>query len=277
MNWRHIQAIAVKDIKGITGNVQVWLGLILLPLLFGVVVPSVLILLAKAGNLADNDIADLVQKVIVQLPDGEMRHRLNEFPTMNHQVIYLFVNYMLGPFFLLIPVLNALMISLNSLVGEKERRTLESLLFAPVDLKSLFLGKMAATLIPTLVVTFISFLLCGILTNSLAYSMFDDLIFPNWTWIVLLLWLSPMLTGLVILISIMISARSKGFQEAQQLGGIIVLPIVALAISQLTGVVLLNIQWLFAIGCVLLVVNLLLLRRLAKSNQRHILFERQVH
>lgn len=279
MNWGHVFAVAKKDMKSITSNVQVMIGLILLPLLFGVIVPAVFIILAKTNNMTNinMNVGELIERFITQFPAGEIKDKLVSFPTTQHQIIYMFANYMLGPFFLLIPVLNALMISLNSLVGEKERRTLESLLFSPIDLKSLFLGKLIATFIPTIAVTIASFLLCSIIVNGLAYSMFDGLIFPNWNWIIILLWVTPMLTALVIQFSIMISARSKGFQEAQQLGGVIVLPIIALAISQITGLVFLSIQLLLAIGLVLLIINILMLKWVAKFNQRHYLFERQVH
>src|SRR5690606_16784126 len=104
------------------------------------------------------------------------------------------------------------------------------------------------TFLPTITITIGSFLLCGLVVNGLAYSMFEAMIFPNWTWIVIIAWVTPMLTGMIILISIMISARSKGFQEAQQLGGIIALPFIALAISQMTGLLFLNIPILLAIG-----------------------------
>ncbi|MNR40441.1 hypothetical protein D3C85_1587270 [compost metagenome] len=86
-----------------------------------------------------------------------------------------------------------------------------------------------------------------------------------------------MFSGLVILMSIFISARSKGFQEAQQLGGLVVLPIVGAAISQVTGVLLLSPQILLGAGLIRLLINIFLLRRLTKMFQPHVLFERQVH
>ncbi|GAK40745.1 ABC transporter permease protein [Paenibacillus sp. TCA20] len=277
MNWSQIRAIAQKDIKAITSNVQVLIGIIILPLVFGVLLPGGLIFAMKLVNIVDSDLVNMVQKVVTQLPTGDKKELITQLSTINHQIIYIFVNYMLGPFFMLIPVLNSLMIALNSLVGEKERRTLESLLFAPIEVKDLFMGKLVGTFIPTFIVTLASFVLCGIIINGLSYTMFDGLIFPNLSWGIILLWVTPMFTGLVILISIFISARSKGFQEAQQLGGVVVLPIVGAAISQITGIVFLSSQILLVTGLMLFIINILLLRRLTKMNQRNVLFERQVH
>lgn len=277
MNWSQIRAIAQKDIKAITSNVQVWIGLILLPLVFAILFPGVLILVMKMVNIVDADLVNMVQKVIMQMPEGDKKEQITQLPTINHQIIYIFVNYMLGPFFMLIPVLNSLMIALNSLVGEKERRTLESLLFAPIEVKDLFMGKLVATFIPTFIVTLASFVLCGIIINGLSYTMFDGFIFPNLSWGIILLWVTPMFTGLVILISIFISARCKGFQEAQQLGGVVILPLIGAPISQITGILFLSPQILLGAGLLLLLINIFLLRRLTKMNQRHVLFERQVH
>ncbi|SET26982.1 ABC transporter permease subunit [Paenibacillus sp. NFR01] len=277
MNWSQIRAIAQKDIKAITSNVQVWIGLILLPLVFAILFPGVLILVMKMVNIVDADLVNMVQKVIMQLPEGDKKEQITQLPTINHQIIYIFVNYMLGPFFMLIPVLNSLMIALNSMVGEKERRTLESLLFAPIEVKDLFMGKLVATFIPTFIITLASFVLCGIIINGLSYTMFDGFIFPNLSWGIILLWVTPMFTGLVILISIFISARCKGFQEAQQLGGVVILPLIGAPISQITGILFLSPQILLGAGLLLLLINIFLLRRLTKMNQRHVLFERQVH
>jgi ABC-2 type transport system permease protein len=277
MKMNKIWAVAAKDIRSIKSSTQVWLGLVLLPVLFSVVLPGALVLFAKFGDLASLEGEPALMRMIENFPAGTEREFLQELPSIRHQIIYLFTNYMLGSFFLLIPVLNALMIALNAMVGEKERRTLESLLFAPIDVKSLFIGKILASFLPTFAITLISFVLCGGVVNALAYDMFHRLIFPNWNWIIIVLWVAPLFTLFAILISTFVSARTKGFQEAQQLGGLVVLPIIAIALSQISGFVFLNAYILIVLGVVLLAIDYLLLTQLAKKNPRHVLFEKQVN
>lgn len=278
MNIRIVRAIAKKDIRSITSNPQVWLGLVLLPLLFGIVLPAVVIIVAKSmSGSPDQSVVGLLTTMVDNFPDQAVKQALQQMPDFTHQVIYLFVNYLLCTFFLLIPVINALMIAINSFVGEKERRTLESLLYAPLEIKDLFLGKVMAAFIPSYTITLIGFVLCGVTVNSLTYSMFDRIIFPNWQWVVLLVWVIPAFTLLTILVSVLVSARTKGFQEAQQIGGIIILPIIALIISQMTGVVLISTTLLWLVGGGVFILSAVLLRQIAKSNQREVLFERQVH
>ena len=48
------------------------------------------------------------------------------------QISYIFLNYTFVPLFMIIPVMVASIIAANSVVGEKERKTLETLLYTPV-------------------------------------------------------------------------------------------------------------------------------------------------
>jgi ABC-2 type transport system permease protein len=52
MKMNKIWAVAAKDIRSIKSSTQVWLGLVLLPVLFSVVFPGALVLFARFGDLA---------------------------------------------------------------------------------------------------------------------------------------------------------------------------------------------------------------------------------
>lgn len=275
MNKQHIWTIASKDMKSITSSVQVWLGLILLPALFSVILPLAFILLIKNLPITA-ELTDLVKNVLKGLQGTDTSELLNSLPSMKHQIIYVVINYMFGSIFLLIPCLNAMMIALHSFVGEKERRTMETLLFSPITIKDLFIGKVLAAFIPAIVITLVSFLLFGIITTSLTYKMFGFLIFPNANWIVLILWVVPLITIFTILVNVFVSARAKGFQEAQQLGGILILPIMGLFVGQATGFLVMNPMLLAIVGVIILFLNAILLKLVTKYNDRNTLFEQQI-
>lgn len=277
MNKSAMWAIAQKDMNAIRTNSQIWIPMVIVPLLFGVVLPAVALILIRSIGLDSISTLDKLVEMIGKLPAGGLKDTLDSLPTVNHQLIYMLVNYFFAPFFLLIAVMASMMIAANSFVGEKERRTLESLLFAPIDITALFVGKVLSAFLPAMVLTLSTFVLYGVLVNALTYSMFDELLFPSWNWVTLIAWVVPMISLCTILVNTLISARVKGFQEAQQLGGVIVLPVVGLVISQATGMMFLQTSVLLIIGAVLLVANLLLLRQIAKMNQRDVLFEKQVH
>jgi ABC-2 type transport system permease protein len=276
MNMNLVWTIAMKDIKGITGNKQVSTGLIILPLIFAIILPAVFILLIRFVPLTDPEIKTMTNTILSNLPNGEIKETITNLPSFTHQVIYVIINYLLGSMFLLIPVINSMMIALNSFVGEKERGTLESLLFAPITVKELFVGKVLSAFVPTMVLTIGSFILFGVITTVITYPMFDAFIFPNTNWLLLVFWLSPIITLFTILIEVLVSARSKSFQEAQQIGGLVILPIVGLFVGQATGMLLISPIILLIVGLILLVINLLLLFLISKYNNRNTLFESQV-
>jgi len=278
-NREIVWAIAQKDIRAITRSKQIWIGMIALPLAFCLVLPLILVLVMRNLDVASwsADTVTFAEDLIGGLPAGDLQSFLLALPSLQHQMLYMAVNYLITPLFLLIPVITAGLIAANSFVGEKERRTLESLLFAPLEIRDLFLGKILATFLPTMVITYGGFLLYAVVVNALAYPMFGQLIVPTWDWAVLMLWLIPSVVLVTILLNVLISARVKGFQEAQQLGGVIVLPVVALMVGQLSGALLLSATLIGIIGGVLFLISFLLLRTITKRNQRHVLFEKQVH
>jgi ABC-2 type transport system permease protein len=276
MNKKLIWLLAAKDIRGITSSAQVWLGLILLPLIFSVIFPLAIILLVKNVPISSPELIDLVNNVVHGLKDTKSGEMIGSLPSMKHQIIFVVVNYLLGSIFLLIPTINAMMIALHSFVGEKEKRTMETLLFSPITVKELFIGKVLSAFIPAIVITWVSFFLFGFITVSLTYNMFGYFIFPNANWLILMFWVTPMITIFTILVNVFVSARAKGFQEAQQLGGILILPIMALFIGQATGFLVIKPFLLAVIGVIILILNFILLKMMTKYNDRNTLFEKQI-
>lgn len=272
-----IWAIARKDMAMITSNLQIWLPMIILPLVLGVILPGALILGLTSSDLSGIKGIDTFVSLLNKMPSGDLADRFALMPTINHQLIYLLTNFTFAPIFLLIPVMACSLVAANSFVGEKERRTLESLLFAPVTVKELFVAKALAALIPALALTLATIFLYGVIVDGLTYGMFGGLIFPNWNWVILILWVVPAISLCTILVSVLISARVKGFQEAQQLSGVIVLPVVALVVGQATGLLFVTPLIMGIIGAVLYAVCGLVLPRIVKLNDRELLFERQVH
>lgn len=262
--------------KGITSNSQVWLGFIITPLLFCLLMPGGMILAAKYLPITDSDLISMLHKVLKSLPDGDIKNTIQTLPSVNHQIIYVVINYFLGSLFLMIPCLNSMTIATNSFVGEKERRTLESLLFAPITVKELFLGKVLAAFIPVMSITLGSFLCFAIVADGLTYSMYDHLLLPNGNWLLMIFWLSPIISLLTILFSVLVSSRVQTFQAAQQLGGLVILPIILLLVSQATGFLVLRPIIVFFIGIGLLIICFIVLQQITKWNNRNVLFEKQL-
>ncbi|WP_180954094.1 ABC transporter permease subunit [Bacillus sp. M6-12] len=280
MNKTTIIAIAEKDIRATFSSKKVWMPMVILAVVLCIIFPAVFSYIGlhtELLNQSSDDLKKPIEKVIQNFPAEEMKNTLASLPTMGEKVVYYFLNFMLTPFFLMAAIVNSMVTSSNSFAGEKERKTLESLLFSPLSIKDLFLGKVLASFIPTLLIVFSTFILNLIVINLITYPFFNQILFINATWLLLIFWVIPALVLFNILLNVLVSSKVKSFQEAQQFGGMMVLPIVGILISQVTGLFFLSPFILFLIGAGFLLGNALLLKVMTKLNDRNSLFESQIH
>jgi len=275
-NRQAIGALVRKDIRSVTASVQLWLPMLIVPLIIGIIMPSALLWATSRLELRSlGNVSFLLESLDALTYSGQIP-QLASMPTDNHRIVYYLAMYMFAPLFLIIPVMASSILTANSFAGEKERKTLEGLLFTPISMDTLFKGKILAALIPSLLLSWVTFLIYGSIANILMYPMFGTLMFPNLNWMILVLWVVPACSLMVILLNVLISAKVRGFQEAYQLGGIIVLPLIALVAGQASGMLLIGPWMLLMIGAVLLLISFVLLRLVTLWNSRQQLAESQI-
>ncbi|WP_340019582.1 ABC transporter permease subunit [Paenibacillus sp. FSL H3-0457] len=275
-NHQAIRALVRKDIRSVTASVQLWLPMLIVPLIIGIIMPSALLWAASRMELRSLGNISFLLESLDALTHGGQIPQLASMPTDNHRIVYYLAMYMFAPLFLIIPVMASSILTANSFAGEKERKTLEGLLFTPISMETLFKGKVLAALIPSILLSWVTFLIYGIIANILMYPMFGTLMFPNLNWIILVVWVVPACSLMVILLNVLISAKVRGFQEAYQLGGLIVLPLIALVAGQASGMLLIGPWMLVMIGAVLLLISVVLLRLVTSWNSRQQLVESQI-
>jgi hypothetical protein len=93
-------------------------------------------------------------------------------------------------------------------------------------------------------------------------------------WSVLAVWLAPAVAGLGLSATVLISSRAKGFQDAYQLGVVVILPVMFLAVAQMSGAVFIDVGLVFALGVILWVVDAMLLGLGARTFRRDVLAAR---
>lgn len=245
---RALLAIIRKDSREVFGHWQVALPMVVIPLVFGIFLPMMILSL---GDPADRD----MEKLLHQLPAA----MLLAFPGKEQLLFRAALDYMFPVFFLFIPVMAGSVLGAASFVGEKERGTMETLFYTPVTLPQLFLAKVMAVFIPAYGVTLLAFTAFGAVVNWKGYAVFGSLIFPTFKWLVIIGWLSPALALLAIAMMVIISARASTFQAAQQMSALVVLPVVGLIAAQTSGAIMLETSHLFWSGLGLLALAMLLL------------------
>jgi ABC-2 type transport system permease protein len=259
---RRVRAVVRKDLVELLRNRQALVPIIVVPLLFAVVIPVVVI--ALGANPAVMASVNGLQAFLDNLPDGVAPPGLSEEQT----IVYAIVVYFMAPFFLTIPVMVATITASASIVGEKERRTIEGLLYTPVTDGELVLAKVLVSLVPAVAVTWISFVLYAVVVDTLGAAQLGGVVFPTPTWVVAVVVLVPLLAFLATSVIVAVSGRSTTVQGAQSSAVLVVLPVIALVIGQAAGVVLFTLPFALAVSAAVLVVDIVVFRAVAAGLRR---------
>jgi ABC-2 type transport system permease protein len=256
MNWRAIRAIIQKDIRVALKNRGVVLPIIILPLVMFVFLPWLSVLAPNEINMAGNNLEE-VDQLIDMMPSG-LQQEMAPY-NMEQKMVVFFLVYMLAPMFILVPMMVSSVIAADSFAGEKERKTLEALLYTPTSDAELFTGKMLGAWLPALVVAAIGFCIYAINVNLAGWGTMGRIFFPNVMWIVLLVWVTPAVSALGMMAMVFASARAQGFQDAYQVGGLVVLPVILLMFGQISGVMYFSVGAVFLVGVAIWAIDAVLL------------------
>ena len=256
MNWCAIFAIVRKDLKVVSQNKGVLLPITIIPLVLFVVLPWLTALAPALVNIAGVSFSQL-DELMARMPAG-LQQELSGL-NINQKVIVFFLVYMLAPMFLIIPLMVASVIAADSFAGEKERKTLEALLYTPTTDRELFFAKLLSAWLAAIAVAFVGFVLYAVMANSAAWSVMHHIFFPNFMWVALVIWVVPAVAGLGLGVMVLVSARAQGFQAAYQLGSVVVVPVLLLVFGQVSGVMYFNVGVVLILGLAIWLLNGLLL------------------
>ncbi len=249
MNWRAITAIIRKDLKVIRRSRGVMIPLLVVPVLVCVLLPGLFAALPQFfGDMAAADTQNDLALWLEQLP-ASFQAEFAGYDDAQRMVILLAVYYF-APMYLILPLMVSSVIAADSLAGEKERKTLEALLYTPTSDQDILAAKLLSAWLPAVAVAWLGFVLYAVVLNGVGWPLFGRIFFPNTMWWLLALWVAPALAGIGLGVTVLISARVSTFQEAYQLGGLVVLPVVALMISQSAGVLYFGPWLVFGFGVV---------------------------
>lgn len=273
MNTVILITILKKDLMEVLKNKAVIAPMAIVPVILLVLLPVGIVLATRLGGLP----------VESAFTDPELAGFLSNMPqtmkaamagaSATQQMLILMFGYMLAPMFLVFPIMYASIIAAESFAGEKERKTLEALLYTATSDRELFTGKLLAGFVTSVAITWLMFLVYTIVLNALGWADFGRLWFPLPAWYGLILWVAPALSLITIAITVFISARSQTFMEAYQLSGVLVVFVIVLLAGQITGVLYLTPLTGFLIGLVLWGVALLLIYAASSKFTRPLLIK----
>lgn len=176
--------------------------------------------------------------------------------------------------FLIMPLFIPILISSASVAGEKERRTLEPLLASPASSLEIVAGKSLAALAPAAIISVFAFALFCAGVDAVAWPMAHELILPNGLWLFGVLVVAPLFAFLGNGVAILVSARVGDSRMAQQISGLVSLPVLGMVGTQVAGVLRAGTQWYAFVALFVFVLDLLLLRASVRLFDRERLISR---
>lgn len=246
----HIRTIISKEWADVRRNKLVFSVVWGVPLLMAAI-PIVMLILMARVPVSQSDYAEL---------GGMLKNPLfaGMSPTEAMQSV-LSSNYLV--LFLMMPLMVPVTIAAYSIVGEKMTRSLEPLLATPITTTELLLGKGLAAAIPGAITAWLSYGIFLIFARIFSVSDRVFSVFVDPMWLVAMFILAPLLTVMAVNVGVIVSSRTTDPRAAEQLGSLVILPLMILFIGPLAGFIMLNATtfWISAAIVALLDVGLMYL------------------
>jgi ABC-type Na+ efflux pump permease subunit len=137
--------------------------------------------------------------------------------------------------YLIMPVFVPILISSQSVAGEKERRTLEPLLASPVTVAELLVGKSLAAVLPAVVISYAAYGVLCLGVDLVGWKLVQGPLLPNTLWSVGVLGIAPLFAFFGNGVAVLVSARVGDARLSQQLSALVILPLVGLVGGQIAG------------------------------------------
>ncbi len=245
-----------RDLRLVWRSRGVLVPLTVVPLISLVLVPAIIALLPGVSGAPEQ----LVSSLPLQLTPADVVQAQVASLSPEESFLTLALLHFMAPVYLLVPLIVASVIAADSFAGERERKTLEALLYLPTSDAELMAAKILSAWLPAVAVGGVGFVLYGLTINLFGWPVMGRLFFPTWTWLVIGLWVMPGVAGLGLGVGVLISSRVGTVQESSQLGSIVVLPLLVLLLAQLGGRLHLGVPQALMLGSVLWLATLALLR-----------------
>ncbi|MFQ6880357.1 MAG: ABC transporter permease [Oscillospiraceae bacterium] len=242
-------AIIKKDLKSVMDNRRMFASLLIVPLVLVVFLPSLFLIMLRFAP-ADPDMQKMLELLPAAMRQGDWQQA----------AAGLMVNFLLPSFFLMIPVMTASIMAASAFVGEKEKHTLETLLYCPLSVRQIFRAKVMASFLLSMLVSLISFAVMLLVTELESYFLLGTLLVPGINWLVILALVSPTISLIAVTLIVRGSAKAQTVEESQQSAVFLILPVILLVVGQTTGLMLVNGWVLLGLGVVCGLIAFLLLK-----------------
>lgn len=260
ISWPRTWALVGKDLRETLHQKMVVIPMIVLPVVLCVVIPIVMVF-ATAGGPGTDDLQEIEAILpLYDIPDS--------IEAAGGAFAYVFLNYSFLPLFIIIPLMASSIIAAGTVVGERERKTLETLLYTPITNREFLVAKFLGAFLPAISVALGAFVLYFASSNILSYLKLGVLITTAPIWIPVILALVPAVSVVGLSATLIVSLKAKTFMEAQQLSAMVVIPFVGLLYVQIFGLIVFSAIGVVGLSAVLLLIGYIIITRLGPRFDR---------
>lgn len=252
MNLNRVYTIVRKDLMDVFSDGSTVATLFILPAIFSILLPLIILVGGTRNSFLQTigGVNEFLSNVGTNLiPQYINRNLIGEYALL----MFFFI-----PLFLLIPIMIATLTATTSFVGERENKTFEGLLYTPLTDSEIVFGKIMASMIPSVGISWLATLVYGIILDTVGYHTFSRIIFPNLSWVIETFVLVPTITFLSIALIIGVSQRAKSTKSAQSISMLLVLPLIGSVVSQASGLMVISLKLILVLTFVLVVIDVLI-------------------
>jgi ABC-2 type transport system permease protein len=132
-------------------------------------------------------------------------------------------------------------------------------LHLPISDRDLFVAKVLTAFLPAVAITWAGAAIYATVCNVVAWPVTERLFLPFSQFFVVIVWIAPAVALLALGLLVIVSSRARTTQEANQLGGAVILPLIFVAAAQTSALMLLPVTGVVAVGALVWALALALL------------------
>lgn len=259
LKWYRLKALVTKDLTEFKKSKYVLSAMIGMPIIFAILSPVATILpITKAPREEFGDEAHYSEFFLRAFT--RIVPNWNSLDPKSQTLIIM--AYSMFVMVLFLPAILPAVTASEAIVGEKERKTMEALLVSPLKKEELVLGKIISSLIPSFIVTVLTSIVYFVYVDISLYPYINYILFPDWFSMLLVFVFAPLISILSVQLMLLVSTKVKSTRDAYQFGSLIILPVLALIISQMASMFFFS-NVTLVIGTVLMLVLIYVLYRIA--------------
>jgi len=250
-----VKAVMKADLYRLLKTRDYWIPLVILGGVFFVVLPA--IMLGALSVVRQTSMVTQIGDIVGSLPDAIQGNIRGDDPTA--RASYAFAVYLLAPIAIIVPLTISSAVGANSIVGERERGTGEFLAHSPLTVGEIYVGKLAASLLPGYAAGIVGFGLYSLVVNLIVGPKLGGWFFPTVGWLVLVLWVVPPFIAIALSLILRLSARVSSAASAHQASSLVTLPVILMSYAVASGLLYSPIISAVAAGFIAWVIAALLL------------------